>query len=471
MPEIQFDESGQSLWRQQLLQANQTLQESIRQELRTLAQHKAQNRSWALFYTRQLRKTQNNPQLQPQQQQHHSTFVKPRKTRKKNDTTTTVTTATTTNLYGKRLERFFSDLQHSQPEPNADSIHRRQQLEASTFFHHTQPPWSSAQDQALQKVVEEHSHRQDTINWDQIAQILHEQLPTGPRRSPDECRIHYSRYDTSNTNHSTWSQLLTHYKTNPPVNHPWTLPQDNFLFTCIAAAGPQHVWGTDAIVHLTTKFFPHKTRKQFFSRIHQSLLNPNYSHDAWTLQEERKLVLLMKFYHEGSSQQNGVITTRTADSERRRSNENVHTNDDDDDDFQQHTRPRQHNSSLTLYRASSHFPRNTKSVADKWHRTLNPEQYTTRPFTSSEKQTLLRVMQEHPTIGWVQLSQQHFPNRHPHRLLLQWYEQAPVEAFAQREELLQQHQEQLKKDELQRGKRSIAAATDQNLPKQRTRII
>jgi hypothetical protein len=194
---------------------------------------------------------------------------------------------------------------------------------------------------------------------------------------------------------------------------------------------------------MTAQFFPHKTRQQFFNRIHQSLLNPNFVHDSWTLQEERKLVLLMKFYHEPVSSRQGTEAASTEDDNGATSENNTFVaNADNDDDNRvdpesEHCK-RQNNSSLTVYRASSHFQRNTKSVTDKWNRTLNPELYTTKPFTSAEKQELLQIIEEHPTIGWAQLSQQHFPHRHPHRLMLQWYEQATVESFARREELLQQ---------------------------------
>ncbi len=150
---------------------------------------------------------------------------------------------------------------------------------------------------------------------------------------------------------------------------------------------------------------------------------------------------------------------------------------DDDNRVDREIEPgaRQNHSSLTLYRASSHFPRNSKSVADKWNRTLNPEQYTTKPFTSAEKQELLQIVEEHPTIGWAQLSQQHFPHRHPHRLMLQWFEQASVESFAKREELLQHEQSQQNNtpNDSQRRKRLLTAAAlaSENQPNQRAKEI
>ncbi len=226
--------------RQNLLEANQTLQKKIREELRILAQHKANNRSWALYYTQQLRRKHKN-------QQHEQNIAKPVKSRKKRNRQTEDITvpSSATNLYGKRQERFFSDLRQSQPAPNPDTIRRRKQLETSTFFYHTQPPWSSAQDQALQAVVTA-SEQQSLIDWDRVAENLHMRLPNEPRRNSEECRNQYARHDPSIVE-SPWKQLVANFRANPPANHPWTLPQDEFLLKYVAAAGPQHVWDIDSL--------------------------------------------------------------------------------------------------------------------------------------------------------------------------------------------------------------------------------
>ncbi|GAX24205.1 hypothetical protein FisN_4Lh297 [Fistulifera solaris] len=460
--------------RQNLLEANQTLQGKIREELRILAQHKANNRSWALYYTQQLRR-------QHKHQQQEQNIAKPVKSRKRRNHQTEDNTvpSSATNLYGKRQERFFSDLRQSQPAPNPDTIRRRQQLETSTFFYHTQPPWSSSQDQALQAVVTANEQPSSSTDWNHIAVALHMRVPNEPRRTSVECRIQYARHDPTIVD-SPWKQLVANLKTNPPANHPWKLPQDELLLKYIAAAGPQHVWDIDSFVRMTAQFFPHKTRQQFFNRIHQSLLNPNFVHDFWTLEEERKLVLLMKFYHEPvPSRQRTVAASGDDDNGATRENNTLAANADSDDDnrVDREIEPcaRQNHSSLTLYRASSHFPRNTKSVSDKWNRTLNPEQYTTKPFTSAEKEKLLQIMEEHLTIGWAQLSQQHFPHRHPHRLMLQWFEQATVESFAKREELLQREQSQQNDstNDPRRQKQSSTtpALASENQPNQRPREI
>lgn len=147
-PQIRSDNS----W-QQLLQKNQALQESIRQQLCILAKRKAHNRLWALYYTQQLSQKKHSNQ-QPSVSEHSRS--KGRKAKKSDSTTSTTNQS---NLYGKRQERFFMDLQNSQPAPNMDTV-RRRQLESATFFHHTQPPWSSAQDKELQAIAESKKKRQ-----------------------------------------------------------------------------------------------------------------------------------------------------------------------------------------------------------------------------------------------------------------------------------------------------------------------
>ncbi len=242
--------------RQKLLETNRRLQRKIREELRILAQHKAQNRSWALYYTQQLRPKQNIQQ----QEQHIAKPAKSRK-RKSRQTEDNNVPSPAINLYGKRQERFFSDSRQSQPAPNPDTLRRRQQLEASTFFYHTQPPWSSAQDQALQAVVTAN----ESVDWEQVATALHKRVPNEPRRTAEECRIQYARHDPTVVD-SPWKQLVANLKANPPANHAWKLPQDELLLKYIAAAGPQHVWDIDSFVRMTAQFFPHKTRQQFFNR-------------------------------------------------------------------------------------------------------------------------------------------------------------------------------------------------------------
>ena len=100
-----------------------------------------------------------------------------------------------------------------------------------------------------------------------------------------------------------------------------------------------------------------------------------------------------------------------------------------------------------LYCASTHcYGRSTKSVVDKWNRSINPA-YTTKPFTNEEDEELLKVMRsvlgnhneiddaqkQLQHIGWVELSQTFFPHRHPQRLQSRWSELATDQDIINRE--------------------------------------
>lgn len=50
-------------------------------------------------------------------------------------------------------------------------------------------------------------------------------------------------------------------------------------------------------------------------------------------------------------------------------------------------------------------------MSEKWDRSLNPD-YSSKPFTPSEDQTLLEAVRQSPDIGWTELSRL-FTSRHP----------------------------------------------------------
>ena len=142
---------------------------------------------------------------------------------------------------------------------------------------------------------------------------------------------------------------------------------------------------------------PTKTKQQFFARANSSLLNPCLDNDRWSETEERRLAILMKVYHR-----------RQAAAGRARD----------------------------LFLPSLHFDRHSQSVVNKWQRTLNPEYSPVRPFSLPEDKRLLALVRANKSIGWVDLTRNYFPNRHPQRLLMRWQELATDQDILSRERAL-----------------------------------
>jgi len=156
--------------------------------------------------------------------------------------------------------------------------------------------------------------------------------------------------------------------------------------------------GKNTLIHKTllTNLITTKSKQKVFTRANISLLNPNIKHDRWSDAEERRLPILMKIYHEHNQ-----------------SSQPTHD----------------------LFLTSTHYARSNKSVVDKWQRSLNPE-YLARPFTPAEDAALLAAVRGNETIGWRELSQQHFPNRHPQRLMNRWSEIGSDQDILSRERAL-----------------------------------
>jgi hypothetical protein len=208
---------------------------------------------------------------------------------------------------------------------------------------------------------------------------------------------------------TAWDCIVAYYaKLKSPIvqlqttSSVWTKEEDELLFKFLAATGPQAVVDSKNLLIQSTicaQILPRKSKRQIFYRSNLSLLNPNMQRNDWSDYEERRLPICMKVYH------------------------SVHPQD-----------------LYQMYCASTHcHGRSTKSVVDKWNRSINPA-YSTKPFTTEEDEALLRVMRsvlENNTgteagdtqvqlqhIGWVQLSQGYFPQRHPQRLQSRWSELA-----------------------------------------------
>ena len=411
----------------------------------------------------------------------------------------------TNTTYNRRwTKRFFVDHEGTEPEPNVDTL-RRRKIEQQSFFYHTQPPWTSKETEELLSIVKEHqkAHEQEpaqqhagsasnngddgrgtaddisfqSLDFHVIADIHNRNHETGSvgrrnslERSSKECEIQYRNENNRNTkkrsfndaqertkleqtvatmlpiygvSNMNWDKVadevnatLTsspnayrydaqdclfayHSKLKTPsiqlqtTSSVWTRDEDELLFKFIAAAGPQTVIDSkNTLVQSTlcTQLLPHKSKKQIFTRVNHTLLNPNMQRNDWSDYEERRLPICMKVYYTPDPQ----------------------------DGFQ-------------LYCASTHcYGRSTKSVVDKWNRSINPA-YSTKPFTNEEDEALLKVMRsvlidrnetgdaDNPLqhIGWVELSQTYFPHRHPQRLNSRWSELATDQDIINREKAKQ----------------------------------
>jgi hypothetical protein len=228
------------------------------------------------------------------------------------------------------------------------------------------------------------------IDWQAVAMWLqeHEDIQT----SAWECFAEYQKARRRRLNDASCAT------TSSSNVEPWTVKQDEVLLKYVAAMGPQAIVDGHAMNHLLVRLLPNKSKSQILNRINHSLLNPTLRHDAWNSDEERLLTVCMKTYSTTTNSTDTAETTPSKSIEKR-----------------------------ALYLAGTHLPhRATASVLHKWHRTLNPD-YDTGPFTKAEDAKLLQVLRTTSTaqqqpLGWKELAQRYFPNRHAHRLMNRWAE-------------------------------------------------
>lgn len=496
---------------QQALASNRSLQAVLLSELERIAAKKAANRARAadcLLYC-----ARHQQQLQKKAEPFVSTIT---------DSSGASGAAAVLDSRRKWTRRFFVDVRkgscstvinnnnnNDEPALNADTVKRRAMEDASSFFFHLQPPWSKKESKDLMEAVtsvtavaatstdENHAAVASTttsepsqIDFQKVATILVRNRQAGENarsRTPDECRIHHQlqqqrqksapfskrelqtlsenvaaaatldadwgaiaellstehqqrtawdclvAYHTKVVNKKSSSQQTASSSSAYYSTTPWTALEDELLLKFLAAAGPQTVVESkNALIQCTILnqlLHANKSKKQIFTRANQSLLNPSLRRSEWSENEERRLPIFMKIYaaaNEPSSSQS---------------------------------------SSQDLFLAAAHcHGRSTKSVVDKWNRSINPE-YSSRPFTPHDDEALMQVMRSTLTsaattnaaanatdagssnnnnntttgpigIGWTELSQKHFPDRHPQRLQSRWSELASDQDILDRERAL-----------------------------------
>jgi hypothetical protein len=327
------------------LKSNLRLQAELARRVETIAQKKASNRRLASRITSQIVSTWNEIDEIRKPPEPIEPKVRSKKRKKGDEAKESGEgepkkySAKKWNYdpYRKWTRRFFVDPDDDIPEPNEDVVKRRKLEEGKFFYHTTSPPWTKKEVQTLQSIVadktKETNEGADSLDFDNVAQLLEEQmktdknrLPTVKPRSGADCRLKYT--DTrkqapfskeesmkvleqvhlhngappwpevaTSVNRSTW-QCLSTYKTKLTSSRslPFTPSEDEVLLKIAAAAGPQFVLNIGVAADLAARFFPHRSPKQVLARMNSSLLNPNYAREVWSDEEERRLVLCMKVY-------------------------------------------------------------------------------------------------------------------------------------------------------------------------------
>jgi hypothetical protein len=423
---------------QAALAANRTLQGTIQAELLRLQQAKHENRLRAAALVEQylaarLERSSAEPSIVPAA--HHS---------------------------GRWKHRFFED-DHGNTAPTiydggADPERR-------DFFRRQRPPWSTKESKHLVKTVQSAIAANFPANerYDRVAGVLKPPPPSSTenaavarRRTAEECRIEYVRQcekplnkieiqkleslvaaasaaeaeaDSSSSSAegavdwiataatmsvgravpcsafqclAVWKKIENgnnkKKKASAAAPATWTPEEDRLLLKFILAAGPQLMLDVGHPLvrgKLAREVFPDKSIRAIVDRMHSSSLNPKLAQGDWTDNEERKLIILMKMY--GGD----------------------------------------------LQAASTHLARAPKAVSDKWQRTLNPE-YLTGPFTKDDDAKLVMIVRSQPELGWRDIARQHFPERHPQRLMNRWLDLATDQDIIAREQKTRKRSRQQK---------------------------
>lgn len=207
-------------------------------------------------------------------------------------------------------------------------------------------------------------------------------------------KILNSKFYASDSKRRTPWQCFKHFKANLQKDSarcpPWTAEEDELLLKYIAAHGPQFIFGGDAVAQACQKLFPLRDPKQVYQRAHSTLVNPNYVHERWDIDEERKLALLMRAYSDKPN-------------------------------------PVRHASS------TDHFPHRAQiRVTSKWNRSLDPT-VSYVPFSAAEDDKLLAAVNEvgfESSSGPMASIVKMFPNRSRDQLWTRWTELAEENEIA-----------------------------------------
>ena len=217
-------------------------------------------------------------------------------------------------------------------------------------------PWTKQESRTLLELVnslKENDH--DSPPWDMVALTLQ-------------------------TSRTPW-QVFTHFQnlSNCSKRVLFTVKSDELLLKYVASLGPRFVLNVENTADICRVIMQNSSPAQISARCMRTLLNPNFVHEPWSEEEERKLVVLMKVYRDSAN---------------------------------------------PIKKAALHFPhRALKSVWDKWERSLNPE-FVVRPWTKEEDEALLATVERHEG-GWIGSSAEissEFPSRRTKQLYNRWLE-------------------------------------------------
>jgi len=199
---------------------------------------------------------------------------------------------------------------------------------------------------------------------------------------------------TLQTSRTPW-QVFTHFQhlSNFSKRVLFTVKSDELLLKYVASLGPRFVLNVDNTADICRVILPNSSPAQIAARCMRTLLNPNFFHEPWSEEEERKLVVLIKVYRDSAN---------------------------------------------PITKAALHFPhRALKSVWDKWERSLNPE-FLIRPWTKEEDEALLATVEHHEG-GWIGSSAEisnEFPSRRTKQLYNRWLELIDEESLVRHQHAL-----------------------------------
>ena len=255
----------------------------------------------------------------------------------------------------------------TEPDDNADTLLRRNELEEATCLEYSEPTWTDQHLQTMKQILKakklttpnKHKNFFQTIatefrkKKDLLSPFTDEPL------TPTECQLLHSYSQSSQASASKkkgasltkadlkelqdyfeandsvrdrdfsktslatnkkqsmteWQAFQAYRRSkdtdNPPSVGPWTIPEDTFLLKYLASKGPQFVLDIHHAAQLseTVPFIKNKPPKAIIHRVNATLLNPNYSRELWTKPEMQQVVVAMKVYD--TTEQSSAIN-RTA---------------------------------------------------------------------------------------------------------------------------------------------------------------